>query len=101
MLICFTQSSTILFYFVLLFISEFLYYVFFPTIVIFLNHSSPLELQYNETLSVLGVTGKAYTGNDFFIDNGTDYPEQKCFVPEGEYLPKGVRDVSLCKQVLF
>lgn len=60
---------------------------------------SPLELDFEDTQSILGVTGKMYVAGDFFLDNGTKYPQQECFVPENEKLISGVRDVSKCKYV--
>ncbi|KAI4463521.1 scavenger receptor class b type-1 sr-b1 [Holotrichia oblita] len=55
-----------------------------------------LSHQKNYSEEIVGVIGKKYIGTDFLFDNGTKYPEQKCFVSDKPF-PSGVRDVSVCK----
>ncbi|KAK9686067.1 CD36 family [Popillia japonica] len=55
-----------------------------------------LSHQTNYSEEIVGMTGKKYIGTDFLFDNGTKYPEQKCFVNDKSF-PSGVRDVSACK----
>lgn len=44
-----------------------------------------------------GIEGDKYAGSEKIFDNGTTYPEMKCFIPEGIQLPSGVRNVTSCK----
>ncbi|KAJ8971442.1 hypothetical protein NQ314_000698 [Rhamnusium bicolor] len=44
-----------------------------------------------------GIEGHIYKGMEKNFDNGTVYPDMKCFIPEGVVQFSGVRNVSLCK----
>lgn len=48
------------------------------------------------TKEVRGIEGNHYVGSERTFDNGSLYPEQKCFNSEGIVLT-GSRDVSKCR----
>lgn len=56
---------------------------------------STLELERNGEDELHGIRGYKYLGTNKAFDNGTLYPEMRCFFNQSEY--SGVRDVSLCK----
>lgn len=55
-----------------------------------------MPLDFEEEESVDGVIGRKYTAGKRFLDNGTLYPENKCFCPE-ECFPSGAVNISSCK----
>ncbi|XP_022912791.1 protein croquemort-like [Onthophagus taurus] len=58
---------------------------------------SSVRLQFQDSYKeFFGIRGKKYAATDFDFDNGTKYPEQKCFITDQTY-PSGVRDISKCK----
>ncbi|KAJ8969586.1 hypothetical protein NQ317_011310 [Molorchus minor] len=69
------------------------------TVVLFTSDlCSSLELKRNGDYYVHGVVGNKYIGTKKIFDNGTLYPEMKCFVPEDiSQQASGIRDVSQCK----
>lgn len=44
-----------------------------------------------------GISGNKYVATERNFDNGTIYPDQKCYFPQPEIQPSGVRNVSDCK----
>lgn len=58
---------------------------------------SSIELKRVDKYTTYGIEGIKYGGSQKIFDNGTIYPEMKCFIPEGVQLPSGVRNVSSCK----
>lgn len=57
---------------------------------------SNVNLQYNTTSTVHGIEGNVYIAGEELFDNGSKYPEQKCF-NTGEIVPSGTRNVSACR----
>lgn len=60
---------------------------------------SSLQLERREEFSQFGLRGYRYVGTAKNFDNGTNYPESRCFITKdfvGEQ-NSGVRNVSLCK----
>lgn len=55
-----------------------------------------VSLDFVEEKTVHGITGYKYRGGDRTVDNGTIYPENKCF-SSGESVPSGVMNVSACR----
>lgn len=55
-----------------------------------------IRLDYTEEVEVHGIKGFKYSGGDHTFDNGTKYPEQKCF-NLGEIVPAGVTNISSCR----
>lgn len=55
-----------------------------------------ISLDYDEEKSIHGITGYKYRGGEKTVDNGTIYPENKCF-SSGESVPSGVMNVSACR----
>lgn len=55
-----------------------------------------VPLDYEETVQVEGITGFKFSGGLRSVDNGTLYPENKCFCG-GECVPSGVMNVSACR----
>nr|XP_023018229.1 protein croquemort-like [Leptinotarsa decemlineata]XP_023018231.1 protein croquemort-like [Leptinotarsa decemlineata]XP_023018232.1 protein croquemort-like [Leptinotarsa decemlineata] len=67
------------------------------TIKIFSNDlCSSVALDHDGELTLHGIDGHKYVGGARTFDNGSQYPEMECFVPNGFQL-SGVRNVSLCK----
>lgn len=62
---------------------------------------SSIELKRIDKYTTYGIEGNKYGGSQKIFDNGTIYPEMKCFIPEGVQLPSGVRNVSSCKYDFF
>lgn len=60
-------------------------------------YCSSIELMKSDKYIKHGVEGDKYSGSEKIFDNGTIYPEMKCFIPEDIQQPSGVRNVSLCK----
>lgn len=58
---------------------------------------STIDLELEGEIDHLGISGHKYIGTSKNFDNGTLYPEMKCYFPEGVEQPSGVRNVSLCK----
>ncbi|XP_068898284.1 protein peste-like isoform X1 [Tenebrio molitor] len=56
----------------------------------------PVYLQYEGKKKVKGIIGHKYSFDDYMIDNGTKYPENKCFC-NGDCFPSGVFNVSSCR----
>jgi scavenger receptor class B protein 1 len=56
----------------------------------------PVILQFNGKKKVKGIMGNKYTFDDYMLDNGTKYPENKCFC-NGDCFPRGVFNVSSCR----
>lgn len=57
---------------------------------------STISLKYVEPTSVEGLSGYKYIGDSSVFDNGTVYPEKKCFCT-GECVPSGARNISSCR----
>ncbi|EDW75853.1 uncharacterized protein Dwil_GK14976 [Drosophila willistoni] len=57
-----------------------------------------VPLDYTETVTVHGVTAYKFSGTDHALDNGTVYPETKCFCEEGDCQPIGVINIRKCAQ---
>lgn len=55
-----------------------------------------VSLDFDGEKSVHGITGYKYRGGEKAVDNGTLYPENKCF-STGESVPSGVMNVSACR----
>lgn len=55
-----------------------------------------LSLDFNEEVQVHGINGYKYVGGAKLWDNGTKYPDNKCF-SQGEIVPSGVMNVSSCR----
>lgn len=55
-----------------------------------------LNFEYTETESVLGIEGYKYSGTAKSVDNGTLYPENKCFCGD-ECVRSGVINISGCR----
>lgn len=55
-----------------------------------------LDLYYTEELDINGLKVNKYASTERSVDNGTKYPEYKCF-SRGESLPSGVMNVSACR----
>lgn len=50
-----------------------------------------------ELVQKYGIEGVQFLGDKKEFDNGTLYPEFKCFTYDGKVLPSGVRDMSKCR----
>lgn len=57
---------------------------------------SSLNLNYKGVDTFLGLEGQSYVAERYLLDNGTDFPEMKCFNGD-KIFPSGVRDISKCK----
>lgn len=69
-----------------------------PTVDMFVPDTcSFITISYNDTKEILGLEGRVYVGRENVFDNGTKYPEMKCFSNVNQTVPSGVRDVSKCK----
>lgn len=55
-----------------------------------------IRLDYSNEVEVQGIKGYKYSGGDQTFDNGTKYPEQKCF-NLGDVVPAGVTNISSCR----
>ncbi|CAO1409251.1 unnamed protein product [Diamesa tonsa] len=55
-----------------------------------------VPFDYEKDVDVHGVTGYRYTGGARAVDNGTLYPENKCFCGE-DCMPSGVMNISACR----
>ena len=55
-----------------------------------------ISLDFSEEVSIDGVTGYKYSGGKKTVDNGTAYPENKCFTT-GKSVPSGVLNVTSCR----
>lgn len=55
-----------------------------------------IRLDFVEEVMVHGIKGYKYAGGDRTFDNGTKYPEQKCF-NLGDVVPAGVTNISACR----
>ncbi|CAH1983914.1 unnamed protein product [Acanthoscelides obtectus] len=58
---------------------------------------SSIELVKDGKFWLDGMESDKYVGTEEVFDNGTVFPEQKCFVPDHVQQPSGIRNVSLCK----
>lgn len=56
----------------------------------------PLDLFFTNELNINGLNVYKYSANERSIDNGTNYPEYKCYF-YGDSLPSGVMNVSACR----
>ncbi|KAM7354262.1 peste isoform 1-T2 [Cochliomyia hominivorax] len=61
------------------------------------NICRAVPLDYTETVSIHGVTAYKYSGTERSVDNGTLYPENKCFCINGKCEASGVFNISPCK----
>lgn len=59
----------------------------------------PLKYEYLSEFSVDGVLGKKFVLGEKNVDNGTKHDDQKCFQFNGEQLPTGLINVSMCNWV--
>lgn len=55
-----------------------------------------IEFDFEKEVELHGITGYKYSGGKKTVDNGTEYPENKCF-SEGETVPSGVMNVTSCR----
>lgn len=55
-----------------------------------------INLDFAEEVTVHGIKGYKYSGGDRTFDNGTKYPEMKCF-NLGDVVPAGVMNISACR----
>lgn len=55
-----------------------------------------IRLDFVDEVTVHGIKGYKYAGGDRTFDNGTKYPEQKCF-NIGDLAPAGVTNISACR----
>lgn len=55
-----------------------------------------IAFDFNEEVDVKGINGYKYSGGKRTVDNGTVYPETKCF-SIGKSVPSGVMNVSSCR----
>ncbi|KAJ6646997.1 UDP-galactose transporter senju, partial [Pseudolycoriella hygida] len=67
-----------------------------PTSMFIADLCRSISLDFEEEKSVHGITGYKYAGGEKMVDNGTVYPENKCF-SFGESVPSGVMNVSACR----
>lgn len=58
---------------------------------------SSLVLQKNGRMSMDGLDGTTFVGAENVFDNGTLFPENKCYLANGTQLRKGVRSLSSCR----
>lgn len=56
----------------------------------------PLDLFFTEEINVEGINLYKYSATRRSVDNGTEYPEYKCF-SYGDSVPSGVMNVSSCR----
>lgn len=56
----------------------------------------PLDLYFTEEMSVEDINLYKYSATERSVDNGTQYPEAKCF-SHGESVPSGVMNVTACR----
>ncbi|XP_055375789.1 protein peste-like [Condylostylus longicornis] len=59
-----------------------------------------LTLDYVETTTVYGIEGYKYSGGLRSVDNGTQYPENRCFcggTKDSTCVPSGVMNISSCR----
>ncbi|XP_005188827.2 protein peste [Musca domestica] len=61
------------------------------------NVCRAVPLDYTETVSVHGVTAYKYSGTERSVDNGTIYPENKCFCVNNKCEASGVFSIAPCK----
>lgn len=55
-----------------------------------------IDFDFEKEVQVHGITGYKYSGGKKTVDNGTAYPENKCF-SEGQVVPSGVMNVTSCR----
>lgn len=55
-----------------------------------------IAFDFSEEIMIKGVNGYKYSGGKKTVDNGTAYPENKCF-SVGKSVPSGVMNVSSCR----
>lgn len=55
-----------------------------------------MSFEYAEEQEVNGIVGYKYSAGRKMVDNGTAYPENKCF-SAGEAVPSGVMNVTACR----
>lgn len=56
-----------------------------------------LDLTYENTTKVEGLTGNKYIGNKYMLDNGQSVPSRQCYCPNGNCGPSGALNISSCK----
>lgn len=56
-----------------------------------------MELIKDGEFTLHGVEGNRFIGTEKVFDNGTLYPDMRCFKSDNVQLPSGVRNVSGCK----
>lgn len=56
-----------------------------------------LDLTYENTTKIEGLTGNKYIGNKDMLDNGESVPSRKCYCPNGNCGPSGTLNISSCK----
>ena len=71
------------------------------TIDLFLSDlCSSITLSYVKSSSeIYGLKGKKFVGKEINFDNGSVYPEQKCF-NDDRVFPSGIRSISKCRYVI-
>ncbi|XP_017115750.1 protein peste [Drosophila elegans] len=55
-----------------------------------------IPLDYTETVTVHGVTAYKFSGTKHAVDNGTMYPDTKCYCVYGKCMPVGVINIGPC-----
>ncbi|XP_046803707.1 protein peste isoform X1 [Lucilia cuprina] len=61
------------------------------------NVCRAVPLDYTETVTIHGVTAYKYSGTERLVDNGTVFPENKCFCINGKCEASGIFNISPCK----
>lgn len=68
------------------------------TVSIFINDiCTSLNLSYENTTSIQGVSGRKYIGDDKTLDNGENVSARQCYCPNGDCGPSGTLNISSCK----
>lgn len=56
-----------------------------------------IPLDFTEKVIIHGIEGYKYSGGPRSVDNGTLYPENRCFCENSDCAPSGVMNISACR----
>lgn len=56
-----------------------------------------LDVSYENTTNIQGITGNKYIGTRYMLDNGQSVPSRRCYCTDGHCEPSGALNVSSCK----
>lgn len=56
-----------------------------------------MDLSYENTTEIQGLTGRKYIGDEYMLDNGENNSSRLCYCPNGDCGPSGTLNISTCK----